>query len=127
MIHADSQDTRYQTRFTNGNHISVADSGPDKGGQHKGFRPHELLEAALATCMNMTLRMVAEKRTIPLTGSRVTVKLDRSNPDEPVFNYSIELQGPLDDMQKKLLLLAVEKCPVRATLSKPLHFKLDTK
>lgn len=125
MIQADSQDTRYQVRFSNRNHISFSDAGPDQGGQHKGFRPHELLEAALASSMNMTLRMAADKRAIPLTGARVIVSLNRTNPDEPVFNYSVELQGPLSDMQKELLLLALDTCPIRATITKPLGFRLS--
>lgn len=124
MIHADSQDAKYQTRFTNGNHFSTADAGPDKGGQHKGFRPHELLEAALATCINMTLRMAADKRAIPLTGARVSVSLNRNNPEAPVFEYSVDLQGPLDDMHRALLMLSLEQCPVRTILSKPVGFRL---
>lgn len=124
MIKADSQEAKYQTRFSNRNHISVADAGPDKGGQYKGFRPHELLEAALATCMNMTLRMAADKHEIPLESAQVTVSLNRRNPDEPAFEYKVDLSGPLTDVQKKLLMVSLEKCPVRDTLSKPLGFRL---
>ena len=47
MIRADSRPTNYQTEFTNGVHSSTSDTTPNKGGANRGFRPHELLEAAL--------------------------------------------------------------------------------
>ena len=40
-----------------------SDNTPDKGGKGAGFRPHELLEAALACCMNMSVRMYAESHS----------------------------------------------------------------
>lgn len=124
MIRADSQPAKYQTEFTNGEHISTSDTTADKGGANRGFRPHELLEAALATCMNMTLRMAAEKYAIPLAGVSITVSLNRKEPNEPVFEYSVQFYGALSETQKSRLLSAIEKCPVRNTLSQPLRIML---
>lgn len=127
MIHTDSQAAKFLTRFTNGEHVAASDTTPDKGGGNLGFRPHELLEAALANCMNMTLRMSAEKHAIPLSGVSVTVSLNRLNrnaPEGPTFEYSVEFRSSLSQVQKGQLLLALESCPVRTTLSKPLHFRL---
>jgi putative redox protein len=124
MIKAESKLMKYETRFTNGEHVSTSDTTPDKGGANSGFRPHELLEAALANCMNMTLRMSAEKHDIPLSGISVAVSLNRNNAEGPLFEYSVEFKGSLLESQKEQLLLALESCPVRTTLSKPLHFKL---
>ena len=123
MIRADSQSTNYQTDFTNGAHRSTSDTTPDKGGANLGFRPHELLEAALATCMNMTMRMVADKHGIPLSGVSVTVSLNRAEPRTPVFEYSVQFSEALSEAQKSRLLSAVDTCPVRNTLSHPLHFR----
>jgi len=123
MIRTSSQSTKYQTRFTNGQDIAISDTTKNKGGTGQGFRPHELIEAALANCMNITLRMSAEKHAIPLDGVTVTVSLDRSNPDEPVFEYSVGLQGELSEDQKKVLMASVRNCPVRNTLSKSLSFR----
>ena len=120
MIRADSQPTRYHTAFTNGTHRSTSDTTPNKGGGNLGFRPHELLEAALATCMNMTLRMAADKQGIPLSSVSVTVSLNREEPGKPVFEYSVELGGALSEAQRSRLLLAVDTCPVRNMLSHPL-------
>jgi putative redox protein len=122
MIQADSQPEQFLTQFTNGEHSAAADTTADKGGGNRGFRPHELLEAALATCMNMSLRMYAQKHALPLTGASVMVSLDRNAPEGPTFVYRVILQGPLGEQQKSQLLSAVESCPVRATLSKDLRF-----
>jgi putative redox protein len=124
MIHTKSQAAKFQVQFTNGTQFSMADTTPDKGGSNAGFRPHELLEAALASCMNMSLRMYAEKHSLPLSGILVSVSLNRANPNEPSFEYSVDFQEPLSEAQKSQLLSALEKCPVRNTLSKPLQFRL---
>lgn len=123
MIRTDSQPAKFQAQFTNGAQVSVSDTTPDKGGGNLGFRPHELLEAALASCMNMTLRMAAEKHAIPLSGVSVNVSLHRTNLDGPLFEYSVEFHGSLAESQKDQLLSALEHCPVRKTLSQPLHFR----
>ncbi|MFN8060248.1 MAG: OsmC family protein [Vicinamibacterales bacterium] len=111
--------------FTNGDHASTADTTPDKGGANAGFRPHELLESALATCMNMTLRMVAERQQIRLAGASVTVVLDRSDPSHPVFEYRVQIDD-VSDEERVALLSAIVTCPVRRTLSAPLAFRLAT-
>jgi putative redox protein len=124
MIQTDSQARKYQTKFTNGEAASQADTSADKGGTGHGFRPHELLEAALASCMNMTLRMVAERKEIPLADVAVQVSLDRSDPEHPVFEYSAQFHGELSPAQRDSLLAVMDRCPVRKTLSKPLQFRL---
>lgn len=106
MIRTDSQPAKFQAQFTNGVQVSVSDTTPDKGGGNLGFRPHELLEAALASCMNMTLRMYAEKQRIPLSGVSVAVSLNRNNPDGPLFEYSVECHGSLSESQQGELLSA---------------------
>jgi putative redox protein len=123
VIQSESQPEKFKTVFTNGEHVSTSDTTPDKGGANSGFRPHELLEAALANCMNMTLRMSAEKQDIPFSGVSVSVSLKRNDPEGPIFEYRAEFDGNLSESQKKQLLSALETSPVRNTLSKPLHFR----
>lgn len=124
MIKTESLDTQFQVRFTNGKQLSVADATPDKGGQGQGFRPHELLEAALATCMTMSLRMDAQKRGLPLAGLSVSVSLDRSRPDEPSFECRFDFDSTLPEADRARLLESLENCPVRTTLSRPFRFRL---
>lgn len=122
MIEANSKDTRYQTLFTNGKHSAISDTTRDKGGNESGFRPHDLLEAALASCINMTLRMYADQQGIPLSGVTTRVRLDRSNPEESVFECEIEFLGSPAENDREHLLEIAEKCPVHQTLSKRIKF-----
>ena len=64
MIRANSTPENYLTTVSNGEFTLPADTTADKGGGGQGFRPHDLLEAALASCMNMSLRMAAQKAGI---------------------------------------------------------------
>lgn len=123
MILADDQPARFLTRFTNGAQVSVADTTVDKGGGNNGFRPHALLEAALASCMSMTARMYADKHAIPLAGVAISVSLNRTNAEAPTFEYQVEFRGELSVEERESLQRAVERCPVRGTLSKALQFR----
>jgi putative redox protein len=126
MILAQSELRPYQTRFSDGLHETMADAAADHGGNGDGFRPHDLLEAALAACVNITVRMFAERHAIPLRSVAAKVTLDRSKPDETVFRYEVLLDGDLTDEQKAKLLLAAGACPVRKTLSKSIRFECDS-
>ena len=117
MIQASSLAAPYQTGFTNGSIESTADVPVEKGGAGKGFGPHELLEAALATCLTMTVTMYASKHGLPLTAARCEVRIDRSVPDAVTLNYSLAFDGPLSDEQSARLREAAGRCPVARTLT----------
>lgn len=68
--------------------------------------------------------MCAKQQNIPLSGVSVTVSLNRSNPDGPLFEDGVEFHGSLSESQKGQLLSTLETCPAYNTQSKPLHFKL---
>ena len=122
MIQTNSQPTPFQVQFTNERHSALADTTQDKGGGDSGFRPHELLEAALATCMNMMATMYATKHGIPLAQVVTKVTLDRSGSEQVVFKYVLELKGDLTNEQRKAINSAVLVCPVRKTLSRGFKF-----
>lgn len=123
MITSESQEEQYRTHFTNGTYEAYADTTKNKGGMEQGFRPHELLEAALACCMNMSLRMHAQKLCIPLTQVRVHVSLNRENPALPTFEYDVTFDETLSDDDRKTLLETLAQSSVRSTLSKPFAFE----
>lgn len=117
MIRSSNLAIPYQTTFTNGSHQAIADVPIEKGGAGNGFGPHELLEAALATCLTMTVQMYAAKHGIPLKGARCEVRMDRSVPNAVTLNYSLALDGDLTDEQLAQLRDAACKCPVGRTLT----------
>ncbi|HCR14389.1 MAG TPA: OsmC family protein [Solidesulfovibrio sp.] len=125
MIRCQSRDARYGVAFSNGRFEGVCDATPDKGGAGQGFRPHELLEAALGSCTAMMLRMYADNHDIPLESATVEVTLDRRVPETATFVCRIALTGNLTPEQRKRLLRAARACPVRRTLSGKLLFVED--
>jgi putative redox protein len=126
MIRAFSLAVPYQTAYSNGTHDGVADVPVDKGGAGQGFGPHELLEAAFATCLTMTVQMYAAKHDIPLHGSQCEVRIDRSVPNAVTLNYSLALDGPLTDEQIAQLRDAASQCPVARTLSGAITLQQST-
>jgi putative redox protein len=123
MIISKSTSTPFLTDFSNSKHTYVSDAPPEKGGKSDGFRPHELLEAALACCMNIWLRMYADKNNIQLPPFEVHVSVDREKPEEAIFGYSIVWLGSIEYETKKLMAKVAETCSVRQTLSRKISFR----
>jgi putative redox protein len=123
MIVSVSTKTPYATIFTDGKREAACDTNPDKGGSGSGFSPLDLLEAAFACCLNMTMRMYADKHKIPLTEAKVSVSLNRDNSEQTVFEYGVELQGDLTAEQRQKLMELAASCTVKKTLSKQISFR----
>ncbi|GMA62196.1 OsmC family protein [Alicyclobacillus fastidiosus] len=126
MVISRSGSDTYVTRVTNGIDEIYSDTSEDKGGSGKHFRPHELLEAGYASCLNITTRMVLDSMSLSYGAVTVNVKLDRSDPAKSVFKYQIEIEGLLDEEIKRTVLKKVANCPVKRTLSKQLEFMDET-
>jgi putative redox protein len=122
MVRVSSKQEKYRCHVVSENFETYSDATADKGGKNNGFRPHELLEAAYVTCLNMSIRDKADRENIPLENVVVSVNLDRSNPEEVVFKYEIRLSGSLTEEQKQTLRKIAESCPVRKTLSRTIKF-----
>ena len=123
MISAVSQQNPYQTLLSNGHAEVLADTTADKGGGGQGFRPHELLEAAVASCMNMSLRMAAEQLGLKPGTFEVVVRLDRRGEAGSTFEYQVTFAQEVPRDQRAILLSALDNCPVRQTLTRPLDFQ----
>ncbi|MFZ0942719.1 MAG: OsmC family protein [Syntrophobacteraceae bacterium] len=122
MIVSTSGKEPYATIFTDGKSEAACDTTFDKGGGGSGFRPHDLLEAAFACCLNISLRMAADKHKIPLREAKVSVLLNRDDPEQTIFEYAVELQGDLTVQQSRELLKLAASCPVSRTMSKKISF-----
>ena len=123
MITTKSTGPCYPLQFTNGTHMATADAPKDKGGGGTGFGAHELLEASLASCINMWVRMEANRLGIQAGQVAVSVQLHRDHPQEATFDYTVELDSSLSDAHRATLLAASDNCPVRRTLMKMLSFR----
>lgn len=123
MITTKSEQADYFTGFTDGTHVGHCDAPAAKGGGDAGFTPFSLLEASLAGCLNITLRVFARSHDIDLDFAATTVSL-KSDETGSVFEYSVELPEGLSDRDRKRLLAALKGCPIHGLLAKPISFEL---
>jgi putative redox protein len=107
--------------LSNGNISVDCDAPVFKGGQGNGFRPHELLEAALATCINISIRMIAKQKSIRLDKVEIQVEIEKTE-NSSIFKYKIRLDESLNDQEKNVLMNIIDSCAVKQTLSKQLLF-----
>lgn len=125
MITIKSEGVNYLASLV-GKEIFV-DVAQEKGGRGIGVNPYELLEAALAACMNITLRMSMEKHNIPYNNLEVNVKLNNEDPNKTIFEYSYKIDSDLDEKQRTKILRVLEQCPVKKALSKEIEFIFEDK
>jgi putative redox protein len=123
MITCTNDNINYRSVLTNGQLTLAADATPDKGGQGDGFRPHELLEAALASCMNIYIQMAARNHKMPLEQVTTQVSLNREHEGEAIFEYQIQLIGNLTDEQHMKLCQIAGHCPVHQTLKRAISVR----
>jgi putative redox protein len=117
-----SENEMYLTEISNGKEEIYADVAQEKGGSGNFFRPHDLLEAAYASCLNITTRMVLDSLNIPYEAVTVKVELERRD-EVTIFHYDIDIAGTIDEKMKQIVLKQVTNCPVKKTLSRPLAFQ----
>lgn len=126
------QETRsgpYIQRGTARDHVLTIDEPTELGGNDAGPDPYELLLMALGACTNMTLRMYAKLKNLPLEG--ITVQLSHQRIHATDCAECEDQQGMLDrierditlvgekltDAEKKRLLEIANRCPVHRSLS----------
>jgi putative redox protein len=127
MVISKSGNTAYLTEIWNGTESISSDVAEEKGGSGKYFRPHDLLEAAYASCLNITTRMVLDSLTLPYEEVTVKVELDRRDDTKTIFTYHIDIVGTVDEETKQKVLKLVMNCPVKKTLLKQVEFRNETR
>jgi putative redox protein len=120
MIRAQSLPEPYQTSLTNSSAEILADTSVEKGSDVPGFRPHDLLEAALAACMNMTVRVYADRHGLVIDSVVTTVNLVRRH-EESAFHCEITIEGDISQETRQKLIEVAHNCPVRKTLTKSIR------
>jgi putative redox protein len=123
MVTTESTPRPYVTIARNGLVTMQLDAPVAKGGGGEGFGAHDLLEASIAVCINMAVRMHAVANGISLASVSTHVELSKPDATTSRFNYSLQLQGQLTPAQKAELHEVARTCPVKETLSRRIEFQ----
>lgn len=115
MITAQLQRENYRTTLNGIKHRFFADEPEEVNGTDTAPSPEELLDAALASCTAITLRMYADRKGWALTDITVSVTHTRHK-DATIFNRRITLHGTLSAAEKERLLSIATACPVSKIL-----------
>jgi putative redox protein len=113
--------TLRQEILIDGKHRLITDEPEAVGGDGSAPAPHELLPAALASCVSTTLVMYARTKEWDLGEVSVDVDYDhRSTPRR--FEIVVRLTGELSDEQLERLETVAAACPVRRAIETGIEF-----
>jgi putative redox protein len=113
--------TLRQEVVIDGKHRLITDEPERLGGEGRGPAPHELVPAALASCISTTLALYARTRSWELGDVAVAVDYDaRSTPRR--FEVRIEVGPGITEAQLQRLAKVAESCPVRRSLEAGAEF-----
>ena len=116
-ITANIGNRNYETIIQSESNTLSADEPISSGGTNKGFSPHELLSAALASCTCITLRMYANRKQWNLDDviSSVTITNDAKQ-NILTIHLKIELIGKLSAVERERLFEISKHCPIHKVL-----------
>ena len=100
-------------------HSFTADTAVDGGGSDAGPSPHDLYDAALASCKALTVTWYANHKGLPLADVRVEVERDASEERHGVYKLTtrLHLLGDLTEAQRAELLAVAAKCPIHKLMT----------
>ncbi|SDP14526.1 bifunctional alpha/beta hydrolase/OsmC family protein [Afipia sp. GAS231] len=119
---------KFQQTVTSGPHQMLADEPVAAGGEDSGPGPYDLLLSALGACTSMTMRMYADRKSLPVERITVTLKHNKIHAEDCAecetkeglidqIDRVISVEGALDADQRKRLMEIADKCPVHRTLT----------
>ena len=132
VVVRETRNSRFQNSVTVGLHHLVADEPAAVGGADSGPGPYDYVLAGLGACTSMTMRMYAERKSLPLDRVTVTLSHSKIHAEDCAecetrvgmldqFDRVIAMEGALDAEQRKKLMEIADKCPVHRTLTSEIH------
>lgn len=109
----------------NGRHAIVTDEPLRLGGTDEGPAPHELLPAALASCVATMVALYAERHGWDVGDATVHVEYD-PEPTPRRCEVTLHLPDGLSEEQIKRLERVAETCPLRRALESGFEFEERT-
>lgn len=108
-------------------HTWMADEPQEVGGGNTAPTPDRLILASLGACTAITLKMVAARRQLPLTGVQVELQLNPSGKPEVGNDIvrRIDVQGELNEEQRVQLLKVANSCPMHKLLTGEIRIQTE--
>lgn len=106
----------------NGRHTIVTDEPLRLGGTDEGPAPHELLPAALASCIATMIALYAKRHGWDIGDARVEIAYD-PKPTPRRVEIAVHLPDALSESQVRRLERVAETCPLRRALEAGFEFE----
>jgi uncharacterized OsmC-like protein/fermentation-respiration switch protein FrsA (DUF1100 family) len=128
VVVRETRDSKFQQSISVGPHRLVADEPVAAGGEDTGPGPYDFLLAGLGACTSMTMRLYADRKSLPLERTTVTLRHSKIHAQDCAecetkegmldqIERVIAMEGELDAEQRKKLMEIADKCPVHRTLT----------
>ncbi|MFK4497232.1 uncharacterized OsmC-like protein/fermentation-respiration switch protein FrsA (DUF1100 family) [Bradyrhizobium japonicum] len=128
VVVQETRKSKFNQLITVGPHHLVADEPIAAGGEDAGPGPYDFLLAGLGACTSMTMRLYADRKSLPLDRVTVTLKHSKIYAKDCAecetrdgmldqIERDIAIDGALDAEQRKKLMEIADKCPVHRTLT----------
>jgi uncharacterized OsmC-like protein/fermentation-respiration switch protein FrsA (DUF1100 family) len=127
VVVRETRNSKFQQTVTVGPHRLIADEPVPAGGDDTGPGPYDFLLAGLGACTSMTLRLYADRKSLPLERVTVTLKHSKIHAKDCAecetregmldqIDRVIAMDGALEPEQRQRLMEIADKCPVHRTL-----------
>ena len=128
VVVRETRNSKFQHTVTIGPHHMLADEPIAVGGEDSGPGPYDFVLAGLGACTSMTMRMYADRKSLPLERVTVTLTHSKIHAEDCAecetregmldqIDRVIAIEGALDADQRKRLMEIADKCPVHRTLT----------
>jgi uncharacterized OsmC-like protein/fermentation-respiration switch protein FrsA (DUF1100 family) len=132
VVVRETRQSKFQQTVSIGPHRLLADEPIAAGGEDTGPGPYDFLLAGLGACTSMTMRMYADRKSLPLERVTVTLKHSKIHAEDCAecetkagmldqIDRTIAMEGALDAEQRGKLMEIADKCPVHRTLTSEIH------
>src|SRR5580693_2596419 len=123
VVVRETRNSKFQQSVSMGPHHMLADEPVAAGGEDSGPGPYDFLLAGLGACTSMTLRLYADRKSLPLQRTTVTLKHSKIHAEDCAecetkagmldqIERVIAMEGALSSEQRQRLMEIADKCPV---------------
>ena len=138
VVVRETRNNQFQQTVSIGPHRMLADEPVAAGGEDTGPGPYDFVLAGLGACTSMTMRLYADRKSLPLERTTVTLNHRKIHAQDCAecetrdgkvdrIEREIELAGALDEAQRARLLEISNMCPVHRTLHSEVYIPTSLK